>query len=135
MGSTTGMGAGMGGDGPSLAIPREVLIQMALAAPIRQARFPLTGKESSVDIPGSPATDGRPATPDLNVKLSSEWRKDGRQLELTLTRVFSTERGARTMVNRDRWEIEKDGSLVVRRQIETRLGGQEVKLYFRRSAD
>ncbi|MFM8396100.1 MAG: hypothetical protein ACKOB4_19440, partial [Acidobacteriota bacterium] len=129
-----GMGAGMGGDGPSMAIPRQILIQMALAVPIRQARFPLNGEESAVDIPGSPATDGRPATPNLHVTLKSDWKKDGRQLELTLTRKFATDNGERTMTNRDRWEIDKDGSLVVRRQVETRLGGQEVKLYFRKSA-
>lgn len=132
-GGGMGGGAGMGGDGPSMAIPREILMQMALAAPIRQARFPLDGKESSVEIPGSPASEGRPATPNLRVILKSEWKKDGRQLELTLTRKMATENGERTMVNRDRWEIEKDGTLVVRRQVETRLGGQEVKLYFRRS--
>ncbi|NDD64983.1 MAG: hypothetical protein EBZ36_13585, partial [Acidobacteria bacterium] len=123
----------MGGDGPSMSIPREILMQMALAAPIRQARFPLNGDESTVEVPASPATDGRPATPAVRVTLSSEWKKDGRQLELTLTRKLTTETGERTMVNRDRWEIEKDGALVVRRRVETRLGSQEVKLYFRRS--
>ncbi len=106
---------------------------MALAVPIRQASFPLDGREELVDIPGTPATADRPGAPPVKVSLKSLWKKDGRQLELVLTRQLTTPTGERKTVNRDRWEVEKDGTLVVRRQVETRMGGQEVKLYFRRS--
>jgi hypothetical protein len=70
--------------------------------------------------------------PGVMATLKSAWKKDGRQLELILTRKFSTPNGDRLTTNRDRWELEKDGTLVVRRQVETRIGGQEVKLFFKK---
>jgi hypothetical protein len=132
MGGGGNMGGGMGGEGGEMSIPREFLMQMALSVPIRQAVFPLDGRETVVDIPGNPANDGRPAMPGVMATLKSAWKKDGRQLELILTRKFSTPNGDRLTTNRDRWELEKDGTLVVRRQVETRIGGQEVKLFFKK---
>src|SRR5262245_51998331 len=57
-----GGGGGMGipgGGGPE--IPKEVVMQMALRAAIPKTSYNLDGKETVVELPDPPTTEGRPA--------------------------------------------------------------------------
>ncbi len=105
-------------------------MQMALAMSPRQVIFPLDGRETELRQE-APAREGRPSSA-ATIRLKGIWKKDGKQLELVSARTTTTQNGERTLTARDRWEIEKDGSLVVRRNLETPFGYQEAKLYFQK---
>jgi hypothetical protein len=107
-------------------------MQMALAMSPRQVVFPLDGRETEFRQEAPAGREGRPAPAATTIRIKAIWKKDGKQLELVSARTTTTENGERTLTARDRWEIEKDGSLVVRRNLETPLGYQEAKLYFQK---
>jgi hypothetical protein len=126
-----GGGGGMGipgGGGPE--IPKEVVMQMALRAAIPKASYNLDGKETVVDLPDPPTSEGRPALQGGSAILKATWKKGGKQLELVSIRKITISGEDRAMSNKDLCELEKGGTLIVRRSIETPMGAKEVKLYF-----
>ena len=126
-----GGGGGMGipgGGGPE--IPKEVVMQMALRAAIPKASYNLDGKETVVELPDPPTSEGRPALQGGSAILKATWKKGGKQLELVSIRKITIRGEDRAMSNKDLCELEKGGTLIVRRSIETPMGAKEVKLYF-----
>ena len=131
MGIPGGGGGGMGipgSGGPE--IPKEVVMQMALRAAIPKASYNLDGKETVVELPDPPTSEGRPALQGGSAILKATWKKGGKQLELVSIRKITIRGEDRAMSNKDLCELEKGGTLIVRRSIETPMGAKEVKLYF-----
>jgi hypothetical protein len=131
MGIPGGGGGGMGipgGGGPE--IPKEVVMQMALRAAIPKASYNLDGKETVVELPDPPTSEGRLALQGGSAILKATWKKGGKQLELVSIRKITIRGEERAMSNKDLCELEKGGTLIVRRSIETPMGAKEVKLYF-----
>jgi hypothetical protein len=126
-----GGGGGMGIPGGGRAeIPKEVVMQMALRAAIPKASYNLDGKETVVELPDPPTSEGRPALQGGSAILKATWKKGGKQLELVSIRKITIRGEDRAMSNKDLCELEKGGTLIVRRSIETPMGAKEVKLYF-----
>jgi hypothetical protein len=127
-----GMGAG-GGEMGGMSIPREMIMQMALSLSPAQVIFPIDGQQTELRQEARPTGEGQPSPASILTRLKGVWKKNGSQLELVTSRTTTTQNGERTLTARDRWEIEKDGTLVVRRNIETPVGYQEAKLYFQKA--
>ena len=117
-----------------MEMPHSMQVQMALRATVPQIVFDLDGQDHSQPIPGRPAPDGGAAQGGGTVTIKAIWKKDGKQLELQFVRKMNMNGQERTTKTRDVWEFEKDGTLVVRRMMESPMGSQEVKLYFTKQA-
>lgn len=131
-----GLGGGMGAGGAEMggmSIPREMVMQMALSLSPAQVIFPIDGQQTELRQEARPAAEGQPSPASILIRLKGVWKKNGTQLELVTSRTTTSQNGERTLTARDRWEIEKDGALVVRRNIETPIGYQEAKLYFQKA--
>jgi hypothetical protein len=76
--------------------------------------------------------EGAPARPGGPSSIRGEWKKGGKQLELTTIHKINLQGEERVIASKDRWEITKDGQLLVRRSVELPMGSEEAKLFFNR---
>lgn len=129
-------GGGMGGPGgmPGMSMPKEMVMTMALGMGGQKMTYTLDGKETVVKIEGREDGAEEPPRPAGTVMLKAQWKKSGKQLELQMLRKINRQGQEQTLSSRDRWEISKEGHLIVRRLIDTPMGTEEVKLIFTRQS-
>jgi len=124
-------GGGPGGGGFSL--PKDVIMGMALRMTAPKATYALDGKETTHQMEARESASSQPPQPGGSIALKASWKKSGKILELQSTRKFETPEGARSMTNKDRWELSEDGqTLTVKRTLDMPMGMEEVKLVFTR---
>jgi hypothetical protein len=85
-------------------------------------------------MPGRPAPDGGAVQSGGTIVLKAIWKKDGKQLEMQLVRKMKMNGQESSMKSREVWEFEKDGTLVIKRMLESPMGAMEVKLFFTKQA-
>jgi len=125
-------GGGMGGpEGmPGMSLPKAMVMAMALGMGGQKATYTLDGKEMIVKEEGREGPAGEISRPAGTVMRKAQWKKGGKQLELQANRKINRQGQEQTTNSRDRWEISKEGHLIVRRSITTPMGTEEVKLIF-----
>ncbi len=86
------------------------------------ATFQLNGEQTELERKGQ-----MPG----NISLKAKWKKDGRVLELSVTRHFNRQGSEFTLTSRERWELAGDGKqLKVQRTVDTPMGTQDARLTF-----
>ncbi|MGH9839013.1 MAG: hypothetical protein ACREEM_09530 [Blastocatellia bacterium] len=126
-------GGGMGGPGGmpgGMSIPKEMVMTMALQMGVRRATFPLNGEMTVIPMEEGREPEGNAARPSGTASVRGEWKKGGKQLELTAIHKINLQGEERVISSKDRWEITKEGQLLVRRSVELPMGSEEVKLLF-----
>jgi hypothetical protein len=124
-------GGGGPGGGGGMSIPKDMVMGMALQMSPRHVVYTLDGKLTIVPMEDGQALErasSRPPSGTATVK--AEWKKGGKQLELVTIHKLALQGEERIISSKDRWEMTKEGQLLVRRSVELPSGAEEVKLLF-----
>ncbi len=82
--------------------------------------YTLDGKETSAEVAGGMGTS--------TVKTSA--KMEGGKLNLTNSRTFNSQMGEMKVTAKETWELQSDGSLKVKRDIESTQGTQSAEMVF-----
>lgn len=128
-----GGGGGFGGGPGGFGMPKDMVMAMALRTTFPKASYTLDGKEAVTQIEPRPASEGQPPQGGGSIALKANLKKNGKVLELQVTRKFKNPEGLQMMTTKDRWELSEDGkTMSVKRTIESISGGEEAKMVFTR---